>query len=88
MFEASLGDKEGAKRVMRNLLRKYPDFTDMRAALTAVLWEEGREGEAESEWERVQDPRYSDIKWLQKERRWPPKLVDGLMAFLKLKSVP
>ena len=72
---------------MRSLLRKYPEFTDMRAALVAALWNGGREGDAESEWERVQDPRYSDPKWLTQERRWPPKLISGLNAFLQVKSV-
>ena len=58
----------------------------MRAAYVAILWREGREGEAETEWEKVEDPRYSDPKWLSEYRRWPPKLTDGLTAFLKLKS--
>ena len=35
---------------MRSLLRRYPDFADMRAALTGALWSIGKEGEAESQW--------------------------------------
>ena len=37
-------------REMRNLLRRYPDFTDMRAALAVALWGLGLEGKAEVEW--------------------------------------
>jgi hypothetical protein len=35
---------------MRTLLRRYPDFADMRAALAGALWSIGKEGEAESAW--------------------------------------
>ena len=37
-------------RNMRNIVRKYPNFADMRAALTAAYWEQGKKGEAESNW--------------------------------------
>jgi hypothetical protein len=32
-------------------------------------------------------PRYKDVKWLVKERRWPPALTDSLQAFLQLRSI-
>ena len=35
---------------MRSLLRRYPDFPDMRAGLAAALWGQGLEGQAESNW--------------------------------------
>ncbi len=66
---------------------RYPDFTDMRAALAAALWADGREADAESAWERVEDSRYKDRRWLRSERRWPPKMVAALEAFLDLRSV-
>lgn len=72
---------------MRNLLRKYAGFTDVRAALTAALWGQGLEGQAETQWQRVDDPRYKDMNWLQNNRRWPPVLINNLKAFLSLKSV-
>eukprot|EP00210_Caulerpa_lentillifera_P004858 g4638.t1 len=81
------GDEEEALRLIRSLLRKYPSFTDMRAALVASLWGSGKEGEAESEWGKVQDPRYSDPVWLRESRRWPPRLTDALIAFLNLRSL-
>ncbi|KAF8066180.1 ULP1A [Scenedesmus sp. PABB004] len=82
-----LGRRDEATRQMRSLLRRYPDFVDMRAALAGSLWAAGLEGAAESEWERVDDPRYRDVAWLARERRWPPALVDSLQALLTLKSI-
>lgn len=72
---------------MRTLLRRYPDFPDMRAALAAALWASGKEAEAEGQWSRVEDGRYKDVTWLKQNRRWPPALVGALQAFLQLKSV-
>lgn len=88
-----LGEKDPkntdeALREMRNLLRRYPDFPDVRAALAAALWEKGEGGEAESNWLRVEDPRYRDRAWLASTRRWPPRLVASLVAFLDVQSSP
>lgn len=41
----------------RSLLRRYPDFDDMRAALALALWEIGKLGDAETNWGRVDDVR-------------------------------
>ncbi len=72
----------------RSLARKYPDsFPDVRAALTAALWEAGLQAEAEAEWQRCGDPRYRDRAWLRKERRWPPRLIAALEAFLDIRGV-
>ena len=45
-----LGETSEAMRNMKNLVRKYPKFADMRAALSAALWVQGKIGEAESHW--------------------------------------
>lgn len=82
-----VGQRDPAMRQMRTLLRRYPDFADMRAALAAALWAAGREGEAETTWERVEDSRYRDVSWLSKQRRWPPSLVEAMNSLLTLKSV-
>eukprot|EP00954_Amorphochlora_amoebiformis_P027231 1384233-Amorphochlora_amoeboformis.AAC.1 len=42
------GDKNGAARKMRALLRRYPEFDDMRAALVASLWAQGLVDKAET----------------------------------------
>jgi tetratricopeptide (TPR) repeat protein len=82
-----VGQTDEALRVMRNLVRKYPKFADMRAALTAALWETGQRGEAESNWVAVigLDSRYRKLDWVAHTRRWPPKMVDAMEKFLKLK---
>ncbi|CAC5344651.1 MULTISPECIES: tetratricopeptide repeat protein [Planktothrix] len=82
-----LGETELALKTMNNLVRKYPNFADMRAALTACLWDIGKPGEAESNWVAVVglDARYKNINWVKTVRRWPPKLVTALNNFLNLK---
>jgi tetratricopeptide (TPR) repeat protein len=82
-----LGDVEDSMRQMRNLVRKYPQFADMRAALTAALWVNGQQGEAESNWVSVigLDRRYKDLDWVQRDRRWPPAMVAALQRFLELR---
>jgi len=80
-------DDAGAERDMRSLLRKYPNFSDVRAALAAALWNEGMQAAAEGEWARVDDPRYRDLVWIKAKRRWPPRLVQGLTALINVKDV-
>jgi tetratricopeptide (TPR) repeat protein len=82
------GQKEQAIKKMRNLVRKYPLFPDMRAALTAVLWAEGKQGEAESNWVATigMDSRYRDLDWVKTVRRWPPSMIIALDNFLTLES--
>jgi predicted Zn-dependent protease len=83
-----VGKQEEAVRKMRNLVRKYPQFADMRAALTAALWAQGKQGEAESQWVSAVglDSRYKDLNWLRNDRRWPPEMVSAMEKFLKLKA--
>lgn len=71
----------------RALLRRYPDFPDMRAALAAADWSIGKLGDAESNYQRLNDPRYRDRDWLKVNRRWPPKLLSAWEAFLDIKKV-
>lgn len=82
-----LGKDNIAFKQLRTLLRRYPDFADARAALAAALWDAGLQAQAEEEWGRVNDPRYRDLSWLQANRRWPPRLVRGLTAFLEIKDI-
>lgn len=80
------GDTNKSIQIMKSLVRKYPSFADMRAALTAVLWDQGQQGEAESNWVAVVglDGRYKDLGWVKNIRRWPPKMVGALESFLTL----
>ncbi|MDJ1174624.1 tetratricopeptide repeat protein [Roseofilum capinflatum] len=81
-----LGETEQAIKMMRNLNRKYPQFADMRAALSAALWVEGKQGEAESNWVAAVglDSRYKDMDWVKNIRRWPPTITEALERFLSL----
>nr|WP_231605691.1 tetratricopeptide repeat protein [Synechococcus sp. CBW1006] len=83
-----LGDLEAAERQFRQLIRRYPLFADARAGLTALLWRQGAQGEAESNWAAASglDPRYRQEEWLLRIRRWPPVPVQALAQFLALAS--
>jgi tetratricopeptide (TPR) repeat protein len=83
-----IGEKQEATRLLKNLVRKYSQFADPRAALSAVLWDQGLKGEAESNWYPVMglDPRYKDLDWLRTIRRWPPKAVQAIDLFLRLEK--
>jgi tetratricopeptide (TPR) repeat protein len=82
------GDVDSSIQTLKGLARKYPRFADARAALTAALWDQGRQGEAESNWVGANglDRRYKDIEWVATVRRWPPKLVDALDRFLHVQN--
>jgi tetratricopeptide (TPR) repeat protein len=83
-----LGDLAAAERELRNLIRRYPLFADARAALTALLWQRGAWGEAESHWAAASglDSRYRQSDWLLQIRRWPPGPVAALRRFLDLRG--
>ncbi|NJM56407.1 MAG: tetratricopeptide repeat protein [Synechococcales cyanobacterium RU_4_20] len=83
-----LDEKPEGTRYLRNLVRRYSQAADPRAALTAVLWDQGLQGDAESNWVAAinLDSRYRDLDWVANIRRWPPKLVVALDRFLKLES--
>ena len=49
-----IGEEERALESVRGLLRKDPNFLDMRAAETAILWAMGRQADAEEAWDRLQ----------------------------------
>lgn len=86
LVQYQIGDRTEAIRNMRNLVRKYPMYSDMRAALAAALWVEGKQGEAESNWVAAVglDNRYQDLNWIKNIRRWPPLMVGALERFLNL----
>ena len=53
MAKFQIGDVDDALRVARTILRRDPEFWDIRAAATAFLWADGREDEAEAEWSKL-----------------------------------
>ena len=87
LADFQLGKIDESEKELKKLIRRYPNFADARAALTALYWSKGESGKAESNWISVTelDPRYSDEEWLIKVRRWPPKPTKDLMNFIDLK---
>ena len=83
-----LGDLDLAEEKIRVLIRKYPLFADARAALSALLWNKGFIGEAESNWAAASglDIRYREKDWLLNIRRWPPNPTNDLISFLSLED--
>jgi hypothetical protein len=62
---------------------------EVHAALASVLYAErpGRIALAEQQWDIATefDTRYQDINWVRQERKWPPKMLQALEAFLNLR---
>jgi tetratricopeptide (TPR) repeat protein len=89
---AQLGDDEKAIKEMQTVARKAPGSADMRAALAAQYWAAGLEVEAENEWEfacsriTVGCSYYQDEEWLRRIRRWPPIMIERLVAFLAVRT--
>jgi len=81
-----LQQRDQAEVGLRRLIRRHPLFADARAGLTALLWQKGASGEAESHWAAASglDSRYRDLTWLREVRRWPPRAVEALGQFLTL----
>jgi len=81
-----LREDSKAIKIIKYLVRKYPKFSDMHAALAVIMWERDNREEAENQWfEAVdQDSRYLDSKWVKSIRRWPPRLAEGLASFRNL----
>lgn len=82
LFE--LGKNEEALKSLQEIVRKYPMLSDARAALTALLWYSGYQGEAESNWVSAVglDQRYGDPNWVANTKNWPPKIVAALDQFI------
>jgi tetratricopeptide (TPR) repeat protein len=59
---------------------------EVHAALAVICYDLGKTEQAEQQWTVASefDSRYSDVYWVQKERHWPPKLIQALENFLNL----
>ena len=89
---AQMGDEKGALQEMSRIARRAPGSADMRVALSALYWSNGKEEEAETQWQFACDniavgcSKYQDVDWLRRIRRWPPVMVEKLKDFLALRS--
>jgi len=91
---AQMGDVPGAVAEMERVVRRAPGSVDMRAALAALLWSQGRGEAAEASWEFACDRItagcgfYEDLDsdWLRRVRRWPPRMIEYLSDFLAIRG--
>lgn len=84
LAEYELGEDTAAVKRLRGLLARYAEaFPDARAAYALILWRQGDQVEAESQWDRATnvDPRYKSLEWVATYRRWPPRLQQILKDF-------
>ncbi|ABO94537.1 predicted protein [Ostreococcus lucimarinus CCE9901] len=74
----------------RKLLRRDPEFLDMRAALSAFLWSEGRFDDAEAEWTFLYAGLDTPCRLYKTTdtvaNRWPPRATAALDAFLRVRG--
>ncbi|KAK3265962.1 hypothetical protein CYMTET_25388 [Cymbomonas tetramitiformis] len=84
-----IGESEAGLKEAQSLVRKDPNFWDMRAAVTAFLWGAGQEAAAEASWEDLKAcgdglgaALYSSVDRVK--GRWPPRATAALAAFLAL----
>ena len=90
LFE--FGKVQEAVDEARKLLRRDPRFYDARCALSAFLYAAGSAGDAEREWEALQNDGVGATLYPRKDagavarvrNRWPPRATAALDAFLRL----
>ncbi|KAK3278797.1 hypothetical protein CYMTET_13285 [Cymbomonas tetramitiformis] len=86
---AQLGDIPGAIKEVERVRRRAPNSADMRAALAAMYWSQGRGADAEDIWEYACNnvlegcANYRNSDWLSRIRRWPPVMVNLMDKFLR-----
>lgn len=96
LTRVQLGQEERGERELAAVARRAPASVDVRAALAAVHWAQGRRELAEEEWgfacEQINSVGlfdgcglYKDRDWLTRIRRWPPVMVQRMDDFLHLR---
>mmetsp|Transcript_14677 Transcript_14677/g.41874 ORF Transcript_14677/g.41874 Transcript_14677/m.41874 type:complete len:305 (-) Transcript_14677:9-923(-) len=83
-------DQEALEEV-RSLLRKDPNFLDMRAAEAAILWALRDESGAETAWSALQTADEGGLYAKQLaiarvQSRWPPRVTAALSAFITVQN--
>lgn len=86
-----IGEEDVSVKIMNDVIRKNPGYTDMHVALAAHSWSTGDYIKALKEWRYACDnissgcDAYQDENWVRVVRRWPNKLVVNLNNFLTRK---
>ena len=87
-----VGRDADALEEIRGLLRRDPNFLDMRAAETAALWAQGEAEAAEAAWNVLQNADtdtglYSkQFAIARVQGRWPPRATAALSGFITVQS--
>jgi len=87
-----LGEEQRATKEIEAVARRAPNSSDMRVALAALYWDQGKEAAAEEQFDFACQhimagcSKYRDIDWVSRIRRWPPAMVDKLQSFLAIQS--
>ncbi|KAK3239561.1 hypothetical protein CYMTET_50519 [Cymbomonas tetramitiformis] len=80
-----VGDDLTAKALLRGLGRKYPVYSEAKAALSAILWAEGEAASAENQYIDAfsRDPLVGDMEYIR-NLFWTPRLLDAMEDFLHI----
>jgi len=89
LLEYQLGHVEVCLVELEDEEVAFRGSAEVHAALASVLYAERPEriALAEQQWDIATefDTRYQDINWVKHERKWPPKMLQALEAFLNLR---
>lgn len=91
LYEVDRHDE--AVKIMNDVIRKSPGYTDMHVAIAADAWANGDYITALKEWRYACDKissgclPYQDKDWVKNIRRWPSKLIVNLDSFLS-RTIP
>jgi len=83
IIKFQIGEEEKSLEMLKSqksgmILGVIEGAEDVPAALAAVKFALGKTDEAKADFQKVQDQRFKDLRFVQEGRLWPPKLVDAL----------
>lgn len=80
------GKSYEALSILRRVAARF-NVADVHASMAIVHFDRGEVADAETEWSKVDRPKlYETRSFLEKDRHWPPKAVEAMERFRKLKE--
>lgn len=75
-----------ALSILKRVATRF-DVSDVHAAMAVIYFDRGDIAEAETQWSLVDRPRlFESKKFLVSERKWPPRAVEAMENFRKVKE--
>lgn len=75
-----------ALAILKRVANRF-DVSDVHAAMAVIYFDRGDIPEAETEWSRVDRPRLFESRaFLENERKWPPRVIEAMDNFRRLKE--